>query len=221
MTLSKIKKVGGSSNSADSEEIVARAKHVNPIIDKVNDISSEDGILNVGNGSASSPSIQGTGAAGVIVTATTAGFTTAGSHEAVLSGAGRWIVASTSTTGGLGIDTTKGLVPVMICIAPNNIAAGAGGAITVDNYCTTINADADGDAFTLADGVTPGQLKKIIFAATAGSGKGVVTSKFTGAATTLTFTNAGEYAILMWNGAYWIGVELSSVITTTHAPVIA
>jgi len=220
MTLSKIKKVGVFSNSADSEEIVARAKHVNPIIDKVNDISSEDGILNVGNGSASSPSIQGTGAAGVIVTATTAGFTTAGSHEAVLSGAGRWIVASTSTTGGLGIDTTAGLVPVMICIAPNNIAAGAGGAIAVDNYCTTINADADGDAFTLADGVTPGQLKKIIFVATAG-GAGVVTSKFTGAGTTLTFTNAGEYAILMWNGAYWIGVELSSVITTTHAPVIA
>lgn len=220
MTLSKIKKVGAFSNSADSEEIVARAKHVNPIIDKVNDISSEDGILNVGNGSVSSPSIQGTGAAGVIVTATTAGFTTAGSHEAVLSGAGRWIVASTSTTGGLGIDTTKGLVPVMICIAPDNIAAGAGGAITVDNYCTTINADAGGDAFTLADGVTPGQLKKIIFVATAG-GTGVVTSKFTGQGTKLTFTNAGEYAILMWNGAYWIGVELSSVITTTDAPEFA
>lgn len=220
MTLSKIKKVGVFSNDADSQEIVARAKHVNPIIDKVNDISSEDGILNVGNGSVSSPSIQGTGAAGVIVTATTAGFTTAGSHEAVLSGAGRWIVESTSTTGGIGIDTTTGLVPVMICIAPNNIAAGAGGAIFVDNYCTTINADADGDAFTLADGVTPGQLKKIIFVSTAG-GTGVVTSKFTGAGTTLTFTNAGEYAILMWNGTYWIGVELSSVITTTHAPVIA
>ena len=30
MTLSKIKKVGVFSNSADSEEIVARAKHVNP-----------------------------------------------------------------------------------------------------------------------------------------------------------------------------------------------
>ena len=38
MTLSKIKKVGVFSNSADSEEIVARAKHVNPIIDKVNNI---------------------------------------------------------------------------------------------------------------------------------------------------------------------------------------
>lgn len=220
MTLSKIKKVGVFSNSADSEEIVARAKHVNPIIDKVNDISSEDGILNVGNGSASSPSIQGTGAAGVIVTATTAGFTTAGSHEAVLSGAGRWIVASTSTTGGLGIDTTTGLVPVMICIAPNNIAAGAGGAIAVDNYCTTINTDAGGDAFTLADGAVPGQLKKIILIAD-GGGDGVVTSKFTGQGTTLTFANAGEYAILMWNGAYWIALELGSVVTITDAPVIA
>lgn len=36
MTLSKIKKVGVFGNSADSEEIVARAKHVNPIVDVVN-----------------------------------------------------------------------------------------------------------------------------------------------------------------------------------------
>lgn len=216
----RVNKINKLYSEYPSEEIVVRAKDIAPIIDVINEIAPVGGTLAVGNGSTSSPSITGTGAAGVIVTATTAGFTTAGSHEAVLSGAGRWIVTSTSTTGGLGIDTTTGLVPVMICVAPNNIAAGAGGAIFVDNYCTTINADADGDAFTLADGVVPGQLKKIIFVATAG-GTGVVTSKFTGAGTTLTFTNAGEYAILMWNGTYWIGVELSSVITTTHAPVIA
>lgn len=216
----RVNKINKLYSEYPSEEIVVRAKDIAPIIDVINEIAPVGGTLAVDNGSTSSPSITGTGAAGVIVTATTAGFTTAGSHEAVLSGAGRWIVTSTSTTGGLGIDTTTGLVPVMICVAPNNIAAGAGGAIFVDNYCTTINADAGGDTFTLADGVTPGQLKKIIFVATAG-GTGVVTSKFTGAGTTLTFTNAGEYAILMWNGTYWIGVELSSVITTTHAPVIA
>lgn len=217
-----VKKIGKTTGKVSEvwEAGKVRIKEFNELVDGIREFYPEDGSVIVPNGSATKPSIVGSGAAGVIVTATTAGFTTAGSHEAVLSGAGRWVVASTSTTGGLGINTTTGLVPVMICIAPNNIAAGAGGAIAVDNYCTTINADADGDAFTLADGVTPGQLKKIIFVATAG-GTGVVTSKFTGQGTTLTFTNAGEYAILMWNGAYWIGVELSSVINTAHAPVIS
>ena len=46
MTLSKIKKVGVFSNSADSEEIVARAKHVNPIVDVVNGLTDGTGALN-------------------------------------------------------------------------------------------------------------------------------------------------------------------------------
>lgn len=46
MTLSKIKKVGVFSNSADSEEIVARAKHVNPIVDVVNGLTNGTGALN-------------------------------------------------------------------------------------------------------------------------------------------------------------------------------
>jgi len=160
------------------------------------------------------------GAAGVVITATTAGFTTAGSHAATLSGAGRWVVGSTSTTGGLGIDTTTGLVPVMKCVATDNITANTGGAISVANFCTTINTDAGGDAFTLADGLVPGQLKKIVFVVD-GGGDGVVTSKFAGAATTLTFSDAGEYALLMWDGTDWIALELCSMITITHAPVIA
>ena len=45
MTLSKIKKVGVFSNSADSEEIVARAKHVNPIVDVVNGLTDGTGAL--------------------------------------------------------------------------------------------------------------------------------------------------------------------------------
>ena len=46
MTLSKIKKVGVFSNSADSEEIVARAKHVNPIVDVVNGLTNGTVALN-------------------------------------------------------------------------------------------------------------------------------------------------------------------------------
>ena len=46
MTLSKIKKVGVFSNSANSEEIVARAKHVNPIVGVVNGLTDGTGALN-------------------------------------------------------------------------------------------------------------------------------------------------------------------------------
>ena len=46
MTLSKIKKVGVFGNSADSEEIVASAKHVNPIVDVVNGLTDDTGALN-------------------------------------------------------------------------------------------------------------------------------------------------------------------------------
>ena len=46
MALSKTKKVGVFSNSADSEEIVARAKHVNPIVDVVNGLTNGTGALN-------------------------------------------------------------------------------------------------------------------------------------------------------------------------------
>jgi len=110
----------------------------------------------------------------------------------------------------------------MPALGTDNIAAAAGGAIAVTTYCTTINTDAGGDAFTLADGKVIGHLKKIYFIAD-GGGDGVVTGHFNtdGAATTLTFSDAGEYAILLWNGTGWVGIELGSVMTITHAPVIS
>jgi len=90
------------------------------------------------------------------------------------------------------------------------IAEGAGGAISVATHLTTIGADVGGDAFTLAVGTVIGQMKKIAFVSTSG-GTGVVTAAFRGAGTTLTFTAAGEYALLMWDGTDWLDLELSSV----------
>jgi len=149
-----------------------------------------------------------------------AGFSTAGSHYAELTGSGKWYVYSSSTTGGLGTNVTNTLVPIYLCAAQQTITAGTGGAINITSHYTDIAVDAGGDAFTLADGAVVGQIKKIMLSATAG-GTGVVTSKFTGAATTLTFTNAGEYAVLQWDGTDWIALELSSVVTLTHKPAIA
>jgi len=111
-------------------------------------------------------------------------------------------------------------VPFMYNTATEIIAEGAGGAISVATYCTTIGADAGGDAFTMAAGTILGQLKKINFVSTSG-GTGVVT--FAGRATvnTLTFTAAGEYAVFMWDGTDWLDVELSSMGTFATPPVLS
>lgn len=91
----------------------------------------------------------------------------------------------------------------------NNIIAGAGGAIPVNNYLTTINTDAGGDAFTLADGTLINQLKKIQLIVD-GGGNGVVTpAHLSGAPTTITFDDAADYVILGWNGTDWVVVENS------------
>ena len=203
------------------EALVVRKGELDPLIDRVNSITTSDGKITLNAaGSVTDPSLVTTGAAGVYVTATTAGLTTAGSHYALLTGSGILTVNTSATTGGFAGSGTNQIVPITICAAQQTIAAGNPGAISVATHYTDIAVDAGGDAFTLADGVCIGQLKKIMLSATAG-GTGVVTSKFTGAATTLTFTNAGEYALLMWDGTDWIALELASVVTLTHKPVIS
>jgi hypothetical protein len=94
--------------------------------------------------------------------------------------------------------------------AQDNIAAAAGGAISVENYLTTINTDAGGDAFTLADGTKIGQMKKILLVVD-GGGNGVVTPANLSGGTTLTFNDAGDFVILQFNGIDWVVVENSGV----------
>lgn len=94
--------------------------------------------------------------------------------------------------------------------APDNIAAATGGAISVTNYLTTINTDAGGDNFTLADGTHEGQLKKILLLAD-GGGNAVVTPANLAGGTTLTFDNAGEWVLLRWNGSEWRMIDVNGV----------
>lgn len=81
------------------------------------------------------------------------------------------------------------------------IAAGNPGAISVATYLTRIGADAGGDAFTLADGTTVGQLKKITM--DDATGTGTVTIASPADENTLAFDAVGETAILRWNGTGW------------------
>lgn len=138
--------------------------------------------------------------------------------DLILNGAASLVLS----TAGASTSTANTLVPVLFTAATEVIAAGNPGAISVACYATHISADAGGDAFTLASGTVIGQRKRIYFLATAG-GTGVVTGAFRGANTTLTFTNAGEYAELIWNGTDWLDIELGSTDDTNIAtpPVLS
>lgn len=116
------------------------------------------------------------------------------------------------TVDATGISGATGLAAFYPDAVQDNIAAAAGGAISVANYLTTINTDAGGDAFTLANGTQTGQMKKILLV-TDGGGDGVVTpaTAFAGGATTATFNDAADYLILMWNGTAWRVLENSGV----------
>lgn len=124
------------------------------------------------------------------------------------------IVGSTKTPQIEGNGSTLGL------FAPDaqqeTIAAGVGGAISVATYLTLIGADAGGDAFTLADGVQIGQVKKI----TMDDATGVGTVTLTNAAdeNTLTYDAVGETAELLWNGTGWRIILAYNEATGTAGP---
>ena len=104
--------------------------------------------------------------------------------------------------------------------AAEDIAAGTGGAISVATYYTTFDTDAGGDAFTLADGVYPGQVKKIQLI-TDGGGDGTLTPANLSGGTTITFADAGDFAVLVWSGSAWVAVELGNAADGVTAPVLA
>lgn len=108
--------------------------------------------------------------------------------------------------GGVGANSMfAGFFPIT---AQNNIAAAAGGAIAVTNYLTTINTDAGGDAFTLANGAQIGQLKKILLVVD-GGGDAVITPVSLTGGTTITMNDAADYVILIWTGTAWVAIENS------------
>lgn len=110
--------------------------------------------------------------------------------------------------------TSTAYPAAIIFITPqDNIPGGTGGEISVTNYLTTINTDAGGDAFTLADGTVIGQLKKIVLVVD-GGGDAVVTPANLAAGTTITFDDATDFAVLSWDGTEWFVVENSGTTVT-------
>lgn len=82
------------------------------------------------------------------------------------------------------------------------IAAGAGGAISVATPVTYVSTDAGGDAFTLANGTAIGQVKFITLV-TDGGGNATITPANYADGATITFADANDFCVLMWNGTNW------------------
>lgn len=123
------------------------------------------------------------------------------------SESGITVTSSLITDEGIINDTgVSRYVPFISVSVQTNVTAGTGGAIPLTSYLTTINTDAGGDAFTLADGDVVGQLKKI-YLVVDGGGDAVITPANLANGTTVTFNDAGDYAVLLWDGTEWNVVE--------------
>lgn len=93
--------------------------------------------------------------------------------------------------------------------------AGAINLISFFTAWTTTGADAG----TLADGKFVGQLKKIKLIVDGGDG--TLTPDNFANGTTITFADAGDFAVLRWNGAAWQAIEIGNDADGATAPVIA
>ena len=75
------------------------------------------------------------------------------------------------------------------------------------------------NALTLANGTFAGQLKKIKMIVDGGDGT-LTPTALTGG-TTITFADAGDYVLLLWDGDSWVPVELGNDADGATAPVLA
>lgn len=107
-----------------------------------------------------------------------------------------------------------------ILAASQQTLGAGGGAVNVTSYYTAGASDAGGDAWTLANGTFPGQLKKIQLVTDGGGDATLTPTSLTGG-TTITFADAGDYAILIWDGDSWTAVELGNDADGATAPVLA
>lgn len=97
-------------------------------------------------------------------------------------------------------------------------AKSGAGAIDVTAYRTNWTTTA-ADAGTLADGVVDGQMKRIQLIVDGGDG--TLTPANLHGGTTITFADAGDYAVLMWTSGEWYVLELGNDADGATAPVLA
>lgn len=102
-------------------------------------------------------------------------------------------------------------------VAAAQQALSGAGACNVTTYCTKWTTTG-AEAGTLPNGTFRGQLKKIQMIVDGGDGTLTPTSLAGG--TTITFADAGDFALLQWNGAAWVAIELGNDADGATAPVL-
>ena len=102
-------------------------------------------------------------------------------------------------------------------IAAQQALSGAGAANITAPYTAWTTTSTD--ALTLADGAVKGHYKKIQMIVDGGTG--TLTPSNLSGGTTITFADAGDYAVLVFDGTNWVAVELGNAADGATAPVLA
>lgn len=120
-------------------------------------------------------------------------------------------------TGGIAGPTST-LTP-FIPIGADAAAVAPTAAIPLTNYLSWLNAAGGNTTQTLAAGVVRGQVKRL---QAIHANDDVVTVTGLSGGTTITFTNVGEYVVLLWTGAAWVIIESGNVLLGTNVgPAVA
>jgi hypothetical protein len=117
---------------------------------------------------------------------------------------------------GIASNGLKGIA-TFVPLATAQSISGAG-AMNTTSYLTKWTTTG-AQAGTLANGQVIGQLKKIQLIVDGGDGTLTPTNLAGG--TTITFADAGDFAVLLWDGTEWIAIELGNDADGATAPVLA
>lgn len=109
--------------------------------------------------------------------------------------------------------------PVYIPHGAHAAAVAPAGAVPITNFYSTLDSNAGATTATLADGAVNGQLKKIQMIVDGGDV--VLTPANLAGGTTITFADAGDYCVLVFNGTDWVAIELGNDADGATAPVLA
>ena len=124
-------------------------------------------------------------------------------------------LSSSATTG---IKKGAILIPCVPDVAQQ--ALSGAGACNVTAFYTAVTTTG-ADALTLAAGTELGQLKKIQMIVDGGDGTLTIADPVSASLDVITFADAGDYVLCIWNGTAWRVLELGNDADGATAPGIA
>jgi len=95
------------------------------------------------------------------------------------------------------------------------------GAINVTSYYTAVTSASGPNALTLADGTVKGQLKKVQLIVDDGGAALTIASPVSSSLDVVTFADAGDFVLLLWNGDAWSIIEAGNDADGATAPAVA